>query len=375
MTVAAATERDVSGNARSRARKRADRLFTILGLLAVAIALAVLLVLLMVLFLDGMARLSPDFLANFPSRIAARAGVASALAGSCLLVLTTAGVAIPLGVMAALYLEEYAPKNWLTDAIEIAVNNLAGVPSIVFGLLGLGVFVYGLHLGRSIATAGLTLALLILPILIVTTREALRAVPRAVKEAALALGATRWQATKDHVLPAATPGIVTGIIIGMSRALGETAPLIAIGALTFVAFLPVRSPGEALYAQVGIYNADGALQNPGASAQVRLPQGGEATLPDGEVRTLPPGAAELPTGTVVKTRVGLGEAVASWAPWNWLGESFSALPIQMFNWTSRPGEAFHENAAAAGLVLLALTLLLNGSAIWLRYRLRRAIRW
>ena len=186
---------------------------------------------------------------------------------------------------------------------------------------------------------------------------------------------TRWQATKDHVLPAATPGIVTGIIIGMSRALGETAPLIAIGALTFVAFLPVRSPGEALYAQVGIYNADGALQNPGASAQVRLPQGGEATLPDGEVRTLPPGAAELPTGTVVKTRVGLGEAVASWAPWNWLGESFSALPIQMFNWTSRPGEAFHENAAAAGLVLLALTLLLNGSAIWLRYRLRRAIRW
>jgi phosphate transport system permease protein len=239
----------------------------------------------------------------------------------------------------------------------------------------LGVFVYGLHLGRSIATAGLTLALLILPILIVTTREALRAVPRAVKEAALALGATRWQATKDHVLPAATPGIVTGVIIGMSRALGETAPLITIGALTFVAFLPVRTPGEPLYAQVGAYNADGALQNPGEIARVRLPQGGEALLPDGERRTIPPGAAELPTGTLVKTRVGLAEAVNSWAPWNWLGQSFSALPIQMFNWTSRPDDAFHRNAAAAGLVLLVLTLLMNGAAIWLRYRLRRAIRW
>lgn len=375
MTVPAAAPRNVSGDSRSRARKQADRAFTLLGLCAVALALAVLLVLLAVLFRDGMSRLSPDFLTSFPSRIPERAGVASALAGSLLLVLTTTAVAIPLGVMAALYLEEYAPKNWLTDAIEIAVNNLAGVPSIVFGLLGLGVFVYGLQLGRSIATAGLTLALLILPILIVTTREALRAVPRAVKEAALALGATRWQATKDHVLPAATPGIVTGIIIGISRALGETAPLIAIGALTFVAFLPVRTPGEALYAQVGTYNADGALQNPGEQAQVQLPQGGEATLPGGEVRMLPPGPAELPTGTVVKTKVGLGGAIASWAPWNWLGESFSALPIQMFNWTSRPGEEFHRNAAAAGLVLLVLTLLLNGSAIWLRYRLRRSIRW
>lgn len=373
--IAGEARKDIAGDARSRARKRADRMFTLLGLGAVAIALAVLLVLLAVLLRDGVARLSLEFLGSFPSRIPERAGVASALAGSFLLVATTAAVAIPLGVMAALYLEEYAPKNILTDAIEIAVNNLAGVPSIVFGLLGLGVFVYGLHLGRSLATAGLTLALLILPILIVTTREALRAVPRSVKEAALALGATRWQATKDHVLPAATPGIVTGVIIGMSRALGETAPLVAIGALTFVAFLPVRAPGEALYAQVGLFNAAGALQNPGELAQVRLPQGGEATLPDGEVRLLPPGPAELPTGTVVKTKVGLGEAVSSWAPWRWLGESFSALPIQMFNWTSRPGEAFQKNAAAAGLVLLALTLLLNGSAIWLRYRLRRSIRW
>lgn len=375
MTALAPTAAALSGEGRTKDRKRADRVFTYLGLAATTLALAVLVILLGVLLRDGAGRLSPEFLGSFPSRDPAQAGVASALAGSFLLVLTTAAVAIPLGVMAALYLEEYAPKNWLTDAIEIAVNNLAGVPSIVFGLLGLGVFVYGLHLGRSIATAGLTLALLILPILIVTTREALRAVPRAVKEAALALGATRWQATKDHVLPAATPGIVTGVIIGMSRALGETAPLITIGALTFVAFLPVRTPGEPLYAQVGAYNADGALQNPGEIARVRLPQGGEALLPDGERRTIPPGAAELPTGTLVKTRVGLAEAVNSWAPWNWLGQSFSALPIQMFNWTSRPDDAFHRNAAAAGLVLLVLTLLMNGAAIWLRYRLRRAIRW
>ena len=159
--------------------------------------------------------------------------------GTLLVMFVTALTAIPMGVAAAIYLEEYARKNWLTDIIEINVNNLAGVPSIVYGLLALGLFVYGLGLGRSILTAGLTLALLILPI-IVATREALRAVPLSVREAAYALGATRWQMISDHVLPYSVPGIMTGIIIGLARAIGETAPLVTIGALTFIAFLPTR---------------------------------------------------------------------------------------------------------------------------------------
>ena len=152
--------------------------------------------------------------------------------------LTTAAVSMPVGVAAAIYLEEYAPKNWVTAIIEINVTNLAGVPSIIYGLLALGLFVYQFNLGQSIAAAGLTLSLLILPIVIVATREALRAVPRAIREAAYALGATRWEVTAHHVLPYSTGGILTGMIIGLSRAIGETAPLITIGALSFIAFLP-----------------------------------------------------------------------------------------------------------------------------------------
>jgi phosphate transport system permease protein len=154
-------------------------------------------------------------------------------------------VAMPIGVAAAIYLEEYAPKNWFTAIIEINVTNLAGVPSIIYGLLALGLFVYQLNLGQSIAAAGLTLSLLILPIVIVATREALRAVPRAIREAAYALGATRWEVTAHHVLPYSTGGILTGMIIGLSRAIGETAPLVTIGALSFIAFLPdVAIQGE-----------------------------------------------------------------------------------------------------------------------------------
>lgn len=358
-------------------RRRAvfDRAFTVWGLIATLIGLAVLSALLFVLFRDGGGRLSGAFLTSFPSRFPEEAGVLAALIGSALVVVTTAAIAIPLGVMAALYLEEYAPKNPLTDAIEIATNNLAGVPSIVYGLLGLGLFVYALSLGRSIATAGLTLALLILPVIIVTTREAIRAVPLAIRDAALALGATKWQATKDHVLPAATPGIVTGVIIGISRALGETAPLVTIGALSFVAFLPLQSPSDPQFIQVGRFSREMVLQNPGELSTVNVPRGGVAILPSGEQVEVAPGKAELPAGSVVRTTLGVANAAPSWAPWNWLGDSFAALPIQMFNWTSRPGEAFHANAAAAGIVLLALTLLLNGAAIWFRYRMRRAIRW
>ena len=356
-------------------RELLDRGFVVWGVLATVIGLGVLGALLVVLFRDGGDALDWEFLSSFASRRAEDAGVLAALVGSFLVILTTACIAIPLGVAAALYLEEYAPRNPLTDAIEIATNNLAGVPSIVYGLLALGLFVYQLQLGRSIATAGLTLALLILPIIIVATREAIRAVPHAIRDAALALGASKWEATKDHVLPAATPGMITGVIIGLSRALGETAPLITIGALTFVAFLPIQSPSDIQFVQVGRYDENLVLQNPGEIGVVNLPRGGLALLPSGEERSLEPGPAQLPTGTVVRTTVGVGAAAGSWAPWSWLNQSFTALPIQMFNWTSRPDAAFRANAAAAGLVLLALTLLMNGGAIWLRYRLRRAIRW
>ena len=193
--------------------------------------------------------------------------------GSLLVILTTAFIAVPLGVGAGVYLEEYARRNWITSIIEINISNLAGVPSIVYGLLALGLFVYGLGTGRSIFTAGLTLALLILPIIVVATREAIRAVPAALREAAYGIGCTKWQVTRDHVLPAATPGVLTGVIIGVSRALGETAPLITIGALTFIAFLP-NSPIK----------------------------------------------SEFP-----------------FVSFNWLFDGFTVLPIQAFNWISRPG--------------------------------------
>jgi phosphate transport system permease protein len=218
---------------------------------------------------------------------------------------------MPLGVAAAIYLEEYAAKNWLTAIIEINVTNLAGVPSIIYGLLALGLFVYQFSLGQSIVSAGLTLALLILPIVIVATREALRAVPRAIREAAFALGATKWEVTAHHVLPYSTGGILTGLIIGLSRAIGETAPIITIGALAFIAFLPT-----------------------------------------------PPLGQEFP-----------------YVNFTWLSDPFTVMPIQMFNWVSRPDPAFQMNAAAAGAILLGLTLLMNGVAIYVRYRYRKKINW
>jgi phosphate transport system permease protein len=249
---------------------------------------------------------SQGFFNSMPSRDADRAGIKSAIVGSILVVGVTMLLAVPLGVAAGLYLEEYGRKNWLTALIEINIANLAGVPSIIWGLMALGLFVYQFGFGRSVLTAGLTLGLLVLPIVIMATREAVRAIPLAIREASYACGASKWQTVRYHIIPYSMGGILTGSIIGLSRAIGETAPLITIGALTYIAFLPDFS----------------------------------------------------------------------WSsPLAWLKSEFTVLPIQMFNWISRPDKAFHENAAAAGMVLLVLTLTMNAVAIVLRYRLRKRIKW
>ena len=291
--------------------KRWDLFFSLLGLLALALAVTVLLGLFVNLLWDGAPRLSWDFFTHFSSRRATSAGIAAAWVGTLLVMLVTALTAVPLGVAAGVYLEEYAPKNWLTGLIEINISNLAGVPSVVYGLLGLGLFVYLLGLGQSIAAAGLTLALLILPIVIVATREAIRAIPGAIREGAYALGATKWQMVSHHIIPYSSAGILTGVIIGLARAIGETAPLITVGAAVAIFSYPTS-----------------------------------------------PVSGEFPFLSL-----------------DWLRESFTVMPIQMFQWTSRPDSAFQANAAAAGLILIALTLLMNGFAIYLRYRLRKNIKW
>jgi phosphate transport system permease protein len=292
-------------------RKNLDKLFVLLGLTVLVACLGLLAILFLDLVRDGASRFGWDFLTQFPSRKAERAGILSAWVGTSMIMFVTALVSLPIGVAAAIYLEEYAPKNWFTGIIEINVTNLAGVPSIVYGLLALGLFVYVFGLGQSVLAAGLTLALLILPIVIVATREALRAVPKAIREAAYGLGATRWEVTKDHVLPYSTGGILTGLILGLSRAIGETAPIITIGALSFIAFLPPS-----------------------------------------------PVSGEFP-----------------FLNFEWLRSEFTAMPIQIFNWVSRPDQAFQANAAAAAAILLGMTLTMNAVAIWIRYRFRKKINW
>src|SRR3990172_3856324 len=223
---------------RIRYNKRWNYLFMVIGLLSTMVGLILLCALMIDLAMDGAPRLSYKFLTSFPSRFPDEAGILSAWVGSFLLLLVTALAAIPLGIAAGIYLEEYAGKNWLTDIIEINIANLAGVPSIVYGLLALGLFVQILKLGESILTGGLTLGLLILPMVIMATRESIRAIPNSIREASYALGATKWQTVKHHIVPYSTGGILTGVIIGLSRAIGETAPIITVGALTFIAFLP-----------------------------------------------------------------------------------------------------------------------------------------
>jgi phosphate transport system permease protein len=358
------------------ARRFKDGAFIIWGMLATLIGLGTLVALVWELFHDGGHRLSMAFFTSFPSSDPAQAGILSAWVGSILVILTTAAIAIPIGVLAGIYLEEYAPKNWMTSAIEIAVNNLAGVPSIIFGLLAVGLFVQVLDLGQSILTAGITLALLILPIVIVATREAVRGVPLEIRQAALAVGATKWQTTQHHVLPYALPGVVTGVIIGISRAIGETAPLILIGGLTFVAFLPITRPGDAKFEVIGAVDEYGAPVNPDATERILIDHDGVVVLPDFSEMPVQAGqTVDLPHGSTVQSVATWGDALQSWTPNNWLGSEFTVMPIQMFNWTSRPEAEFREIAAAAGIVLLLITLLMNGAAIWLRYRLRKRIRW
>jgi phosphate transport system permease protein len=357
-------------------RRFKDRSFIIWGIVATLIGLGTLVALVAELWSDGGHRLTAQFFMSFPSSDPAEAGILSAWVGSILVIIATAGIAIPVGVMAGLYLEEYAPKNWITSVIEVAVNNLAGVPSIIFGLLALGLFVQVMNLGQTIQTAAITLALLILPVVIVATREAVRSVPREMRDGAMAVGATKWQTTQHHVLPYALPGVVTGVIIGISRAIGETAPLILIGGLTFVAFLPITRPSEPKFEVVGAVDEYGAPVTPEATERVRIDHDGLVVLPDFSEQPVQAGQVlELPHGTTVQSVATWGDAAASWSPTSWLGSEFTVMPIQMFNWTSRPQAEFLELAAAAGLVLLAITLLLNGAAIWLRYRLRKSIRW
>ena len=292
-------------------RKIAEALFKVLGLCSLAIAVGTLALLFGALLFEGITRIDWQFLMSYPSRHAAQAGILSAWVGSTLIMLVTAVVGIPLGVAAAIYLEEYARRTWITELIEVTVTNLAGVPSIIYGLLALGLFVYIMGLGESILVAGLTLALLTLPVVIVTTREAIRAIPVEIREAAYALGATKWQTLTHHVLPYSVAGILTGIILALSRAIGETAPLVTIGALTFIAFLPPAP-----------------------------------------VTTHPP-----------------------YLSFDWLLSPFTVMPIQMFGWVSRPGEDFVGNAAAAGVLLVGMTLTMNGVAIYLRYRMRKQVSW
>jgi len=273
---------------RRRAQSKAFEYFCsgVTGLAVVVLAL-----LLYDIFMDGYRWVDAQFLNSFPSRFPEKAGIKSALVGTLWLVGFTAIIAIPTGVLAAIYLEEYAPKNRLTHFIEVNIANLAGVPSIVFGILGLAIFVRFFGLGRSVIAGALTMSLLILPVIIIAAKEAIRSVPSSLRQAAFALGATRWQVVRAHVLPSAMPGILTGVILALSRAIGETAPLIMIGALTFVAFLPSGPMDE-----------------------------------------------------------------------------FTALPIQIFNWTARPQETFHELAAGGIIVLLAVLLLMNALAVFIRYR-------
>jgi len=293
-----------------RGAKQKDIIFATGGLIVMAIAMTLLLTLIGDLVIRGATRINYDFMTSYPSRLPERAGILSAWVGTLYVMLVTAFLAIPIGVGAGLYLEEYAKKGWVSNFIEVNVSNLAGVPSIIYGLLALGLFVYGFNFGKTILVAGMTLALLILPIVIVSTREAVRSIPKIIKEGAYGLGADQWQVMWNYIIPAARPGILTGAIVGLSRAIGETAPIITIGALTFIAFLPP-----------------------------------------------PPVSGEFP-----------------FLSFAWLNEGFTVLPIQMFNWTSRPQADFHTIAASTGVVLIALTFSLNGIAIWIRYRLRMGYR-
>ena len=280
-------------------RRVKNALFSLLAFAAIFISMVTLAGLLIDLVAQGGSSLDTQFLTSSPSRIPAKAGILPALVGTLWVTLLVALITFPIGIGAAIYLEEYAGRGRTARLLKINISNLAGVPSIVYGIFGLAIFVRGLDLGRTVFAASLTLSLLILPVVIISSAEALKAVPPSQREAAYALGATRWQVIRRALLPAAAPGILTGIVLAVGRAVGETAPLILIGAVTFVTFVPTN-PFE---------------------------------------------------------------------------DKYTVLPIQIFNWANRPQEAFLEISAAAILVLIALMLLLNGAAIYLRARLSRGLQW
>ena len=266
-----------------------DQLFKYWGIFCTIIGLVLLFVFIGDILIDGLLRIDWDFITSLPSRKAEKSGIYTALMGSIWILVLTTVIAFPMGVAAGIYLEEYGKKNKLAGLLEINISNLAGVPSIIYGLLGLEVFVRIMNLGASVLAGSLTLSLLILPIIIVATREAIKAVPQSLRDASYALGASKWQTIQHQILPASGGGILTGVILALSRAVGETAPLIVVGALAYVPFAP---------------------QNP--------------------------------------------------------MDEFSVLPIQIFNWISRPQHGFIENAAAAIIILLLITFIMNGIAVYFR---------
>ncbi len=275
-----------------------DSGFKYLGIFCTFFGIVMLIIFIGNILVDGVRRIDWDFLTNLPSRRAAKAGILTAWTGTAWILVLTSIISIPIGVAAGIYLQEYGKKNRVAYIIELNIANLAGIPSIIYGLLGLEIFVRLLHFGGSILAGAFTLALLILPIIIVATREALKAVPNSLREASFGMGATKWQTIWYQILPAASGGILTGIILALSRAVGETAPLIVIGALAYVPFVPDSPMDE-----------------------------------------------------------------------------FTVLPIQIFNWVSRPQHDFIVNGAAAIIILLFITFLMNGIAVYLRNRWQKKISW
>jgi phosphate transport system permease protein len=281
---------------RVRKNRIKDQLFKYWGIFCTLIGLVLLTIFIGDILIDGLMRIDWSFITSLPSRKPEKAGIYTAVMGSIWILILTTIISFPVGVAAGIYLEEYGKKNWFSGILEINISNLAGVPSIIYGLLGLEVFVRIMNLGASVLAGALTLSLLILPIIIVATREAIKAVPSSIKDASFALGASKWQTIWYQILPASGGGILTGVILALSRAVGETAPLIVVGALAYVPFAP-QSPMD----------------------------------------------------------------------------EFSVLPIQIFNWISRPQHGFIENAAAAIIILLLITFVMNGIAVYFRNKWQKKL--
>jgi phosphate transport system permease protein len=275
-----------------------DKIFQYWGMVCTVMGLVLLAVFIGNIIVEGVGRIDWDFLTNLPSRRPGKAGIYTAMMGSVWILFLTAIISFPLGVASAIYLEEYGTKSRLNSILEINISNLAGVPSIIYGLLGLEVFVRIFGLGGSVLAGAMTLSLLILPIIIVATREAIKAVPKSIKEASFAMGATKWQTIWNQILPSSFGGILTGVILALSRAVGEAAPLIVVGALAYVPFAPTTPMDE-----------------------------------------------------------------------------FTVMPIQIFNWVSRPQHGFSINASAAIIVLLSITFLMNGIAVFFRNKWQKKVKW